>query len=298
MGERSAFSAMRDGALRLCLDAIPSVLSLKISALLEKQPDFSDLISEIRVRVGEISCAVVQGRSVAFSVTLGKDDISDCLGRITRGAMHIHRDTLLKGYMSLPYGVRVGIVGSARYDGGTLFAIGEVSALVFRLPFFDEGIGRLIRDEVMRAGLASALIYSPPACGKTTALRSLARAICEREFVRVVIVDERREVFPELYLDTGVDILSGFAKAEGIEMATRYLNPEIIMVDELGASEADAVRHTALCGVPVVATVHAGKREELPQKSGIGELLRIGVFDYTVGIVRVGGGFGIEVERV
>ncbi|MBQ2737745.1 MAG: hypothetical protein IJF38_03585 [Clostridia bacterium] len=293
-----SLDGVRARAAELALGALPVALRQKITELLTARGMSISDLSEIRARAGRLSFVTAGAQSIAIPIELSGEDILLTLEGMTRGAMHIHRETLLKGYISLPYGIRVGVVGSARYEGGRICAVGDARALVFRLPFFDADIGRRIRESVMGDGPVSCLIYSPPGGGKTTALRSLAYALGEVGYMRAVAVDERRELFPEPYLGLGVDILSGFHKAEGVELATRYLNPELILIDELSSNEAEAVRQASLCGVPIVATAHAGNRDELYKKDGISGLLSLGVFYCTVGIVRQEGRFRIEVERV
>lgn len=296
--QKNAFDSVSERAAELALGAIPPALSQKITELLTSRGVSLSAISEIRARAGRLSSVMAGGVFTAVPTDLSREDIHGALEGMTRGAMHIHRETLLKGYISLPFGIRVGVVGSARYEMGKICAVGEASALVLRLPFFDAEIGRRIRDGVMGEGAASCLIYSPPGGGKTTALRSLAYALGEAGCVRAVVIDERRELSPEPYGSFGVDILSGFHKAEGVELATRYLNPELILLDELNSDEAQAVRRASLCGVPIAATAHAGEIDELYKRDGIAELLSLGVFKYLVGIVRKEGSFGIEVVRV
>ncbi len=297
MASPDLIKRLRTDAYGACLAVLPSTLSFALDRMSRRNADFISDLSEIRLRAGGVSSIVVRGENLPIDAKISKDEVSECFSRLTHGALHIHRDTLLRGYISASHGVRVGIVGSARYDQGRLVAIGEVTSLVFRLPFFDYEIGRKIKDATEDGRLHSLLIYSPPSGGKTTALRSLAWALCEQRYTRVVVIDERRELYEGLYEGTGVDILSGFSKAQGIEIATRVLSPEIILVDELSAAEADATRLCALCGVPIVATVHACRAEELYEKRGIAELLSAGVFDYTVGIVRSRGEYGTVVER-
>ncbi len=296
MSVKDAIRTMRNDALSLCLAVLPPVCRAAIERLNIGGGEIG--ISEIRIRVGDASFIGLPSGSIPLGVSLDGRDVEGCLARLTHGAWHLHADTLLCGYIAAGCGVRVGIVGSARYAGGRLNAIGDVTALVFRLPFFDEKIGRAVRDAVMSDGLHSAVIYSSPCGGKTTALRSLALALCEVGYSRIAVVDERREFYPDVYRGCGVDILSGFERSCGIEIATRVLNPEIILTDELGVAEAQAVRHTALCGVPVVATAHADSKDTLYRKSGICELLSAGVFDYTVGIIRRGADFDIRVDKI
>jgi stage III sporulation protein AA len=124
------------------------------------------------------------------------------------------------------------------------------------------------------------LIYSPPGVGKTTALRALAGVISKEK--RLCVIDERGEFSgDELPF---ASVLSGYGKPLGIEIALRTHSPEIIMVDELGVGEADALSAVLGAGVPLIATAHGGKIEELLSRSATGPLIKSGFFSVFVGI--------------
>ena len=125
----------------------------------------------------------------------------------------------------------------------------------------------------------SALICGEPSCGKTSLLRDLLHEFSARQ-LSVSVVDERGELaWREL---SGCDILHGTPKREGVEHAVRCLAPQVIVFDELGTAEAEAVRGAVNSGVPVVASAHCRQVKELLQRDGIAALLRGGAFMYTV----------------
>lgn len=214
-------------------------------------------------------------------------ELAEVLARITDGSLYSYRDTLKEGYVPLPYGVRVGVTGHSRYDGGETVGIHGISAMVFRLPFgecnFAGELARLFLEKA-RFGM---LIYAPPGGGKTTALRSLVRILSSGDFAkRVAVIDERCEFIQEDYLRCEADILRGYKRADGIEIAARTMNPEIIVIDEIGAKEVGGLLSVMRCGIPVIATVHAQDTDELFMKPGVRALIRAGVFDLFLGIVK------------
>ena len=95
-----------------------------------------------------------------------------------------------------------------------------------------------------------------------------------------------------------MDILSGYSKARGIEIAQRTLAAEIIAVDEIASSdECEAILAVGFGGVSMLATAHAGSRAELFSKKSIAPLINAGVFSCFVRLFREGAGFFAEVEN-
>ena len=109
--------------------------------------------------------------------------------------------------------------------------------------------------------------------------------------MRTVLVDSRGELSGGDYGRTSLlDILIGYPKHLGIEIATRTLSPEVLMVDEIGSRrEAEAILAAAGCGVPLVATAHAGSPLELCRRPAIRPLIRAGLFATLLGLSREGG---------
>ena len=142
------------------------------------------------------------------------------------------------------------------------------------------------------------LLFSPPAAGKTTALLHLAKRISESEEKRVVIVDERGEFSPEDLSDTTVDIIRGYPKPKGIEIALRTLGAEVIVTDEIGtADEARLIEFCGRGGVPFIASAHAASLDELYSKKSIASLINCGFFSSLVRLYKSGSKFDFEVEN-
>ena len=138
------------------------------------------------------------------------------------------------------------------------------------------GMGREVRIS------DSVLILGAPGWGKTTLLRDLIRRRSEREPVGVV--DERGELFPEGF-STGrrTDILRGCRKGEGLQQLLRTMGPGCIALDEI-TEEVDcrALIQAANCGVMLLATAHAGSREEFLSRPVYMPLAEKGVFESLV----------------
>ena len=84
-----------------------------------------------------------------------------------------------------------------------------------------------------------------------------------------------------------IDVLSGYPKAEGIAIATRTLSPELIVCDEIGDErEIAALFEVQRCGVPLIASAHAGEIGDIFCRPAIARLAESGAFGFFIGIKR------------
>jgi stage III sporulation protein AA len=216
--------------------------------------------------------------------------------RLCEGSVYAFRDTIAEGYISLRGGIRVGVCGRAAMSGGKICGIYDIDSLIIRIPHPVPKVGKEIADLIReRKYVSGVLIYSPPGVGKTTLLRALAAELSSgRDARRVSVVDTRGEL--SCSLDNPalcVDILTGYPKHIGISIAARTLGTEVIICDEIGnRAEADAICEAHNCGVPLIASAHAGSVEQLLSRTGLRLLHEAKIFGAYAGIERDGrGGF-------
>ncbi len=239
-------------------------------------------IEEIRLRAGRYSLCVSAGENLVIPIILGSARINEILKKMCGGSLYAFSDTINNGYISFGNGIRVGVVGCATTEDGKIIGVYDISSLCIRIPHRIINCGgeicTLLNRMQYRAGV---LIYSPPGVGKTTVLRGACRQLSTGERPRrVVVIDSRGELSFDLD-ERGMclDILSGYPRGRGIEIATRVMNPELIVCDEIGDTE-EALELVAAgnSGVPLLATAHAGSIEELLSRTGIRILHEAGVF--------------------
>lgn len=260
-------------------------------------------VEEIRLRRESVSSLTTDRGTVLLPVRLSGREMDDTLTRICGGSLYAHSETIGEGYVILDEGVRVGVCGRAAVEQGRVIGVYDPSALSFRIPGDPPIDGRPI-ENLLRAVSGDGrgvLIYAPPGVGKTTLLRSVIRRIGGgSDPRRVAVVDSRGEL--ALRTKNGAygytaDILSGYPRPKGIEIAVRTLNAEVAVCDEIGGvEEAKAILAVQNCGVPLLATAHGRELSGLLCRPGIRMLHDARVFSSYVGIARAENGFSYRIS--
>lgn len=256
-------------------------------------------VEEIRLR-GEGMCSlVIFGREYPLYSSVSCEELWRLLSLVCSGSMYAYRDSIAEGFVTMDGGIRVGVSGRAGYEMGRNVGVGDFTGLCFRIPSSDCTFGVELYEAWRNNGCKGMLIASPPSGGKTTALRSLARFIGGGSRpMRVTVVDERLEFDTSAYRNSSVDILRGYKRSLGVEIAVRTLSAEVIIVDEIySQSDRDAISFAHGSGVSVIATVHAGCMSELKKRDGVRGLLDDGMFPSVAFIERTDGHFGFRMER-
>lgn len=272
-----------------CFKALPSSLIFEIERLCKSRGRCVSDISEIRLRSFGKSSIKLSGEKINLYKEVRQEDVEACLLNICKGSLYSYRDSIAEGYVTCEGGVRVGISGTARYDGGKLVGIGDISSLIFRIPTGKSDVYEELRQawSISKSGM---LIYSPPGIGKTTALRSLVGyigGICSEE---VAVIDERCEFLSSDYKNLSVDILRGYKRSLGMQIALRSMSPSVMVIDEIGREdESRALLDSVNSGVRILATAHAGSYDELLKRKCLAPLFMAEVFDVAVGLFIEGG---------
>ncbi len=266
---------------------LPEYIANEIKNELICSGQSEDGLFEIRLRLGGKSSILTRLGTRTLKSQLGEYDMNVILSKLTGGALYAHRDTIIDGYISALCGVRVGVCGRMRYDGSAPIGVSEIRSFVIRVPHKRCDFGEQLYDIWRSRPDRGMLIYSPPGVGKTTAIRFLAGKI-GISGRRVCVVDERCEFNQEDYTDSEVDILRGYKKSKGIEIAIRTLAPQVVIVDEIGAQEAASLLSTLTLGVPFIATVHAKDSHEILERGAFAPFIEAGAFETLVGIKRCG----------
>ncbi|MDR1241052.1 MAG: stage III sporulation protein AA [Oscillospiraceae bacterium] len=212
-------------------------------------------------------------------------DLNETLKSICNFSIYSFQNQIKNSFITMRGGHRAGICGTAVINQGEIINLAEISSINFRIAREFMGCSEKIFEK-FGFDLGGTLIAGPPASGKTTILRDIARKISSEnlngKFIKTVVIDERREIascyggVPQK--DVGFsDVLADFPKGEGILRAARTFSPEIIICDEIGnLSDAEAVREVLNSGVGIIASVHAKTPEEIANSNRISPILNSG----------------------
>lgn len=279
----------KDPVPRAIMDMLPLPLQIEINSIAESRE-----IEEIRLRQSRYSSLVCDGQNIMLKTLIDSATLADILKGMCGGSLYAYSDTINKGYISLPNGVRVGVCGRAASEGDRIVGVFDISLLCIRIPHTSRRVGMEVCNVLnsLECG-RGVLIYSPPGVGKTTLLRGVATAMASGKYAkRVVVIDTRGEL--SFSLDSKelcLDVLSGYPRRLGVEIATRTLNPQLMICDEIGDYE-EAISLVAAhnCGVPLVASAHAASAAQLLNRTGIRILHEAEIFGAYIGITRDGRG--------
>ncbi len=218
--------------------------------------------------------------SVPYIIT--KEQIDAAFMVLCENSVYSHEEEIKQGFIALQYGHRAGVCGTYTKSG----VVKDVSSINIRIARQIIGCADKAIREFDNKGI---LIAGPPASGKTTLLRDMVRQLSLEYSLRIAVIDTRFEIAASVGgvaindLGDTVDVLSGYEKAYGIEVAVRTLNPQVVVFDEFGnQSETEAVALALNCGVAVIATVHAGNKAELLCNKKVEALRKTGAFSKVI----------------
>ncbi len=266
------------------------ILPEKAAELLRAYPD----AEELRLRARQPASVTRGGMNVICDTVMTDAELKDILVTMCNGSLHAHEHTLRHGYLTAEYGIRVGVAGRVNMTDSSC-SVPHTESLCIRIPHIVRKVCRPLVTRLeqtrFRCGM---LVCGLPGCGKTTLLRDLICTLASPPYrLRVTAVDSRGELRDPDPSRCGIaDYLVGYPKSDGIEIATRVLNPQIMVCDEIGSSDdTDAILAAQNSGVPLVASAHAADIPSLLRRPQFLRLMQAGIFPIALTVERCGGTF-------
>ena len=221
-------------------------------------------------------------------------EIRRLLEHICSYSLYAFEEELRQGFLTVSGGHRIGIAGQAVLQGGAVQNIRNISFLNIRISHQIPGAADSVMPYMYRGEeLCSALVVSPPGCGKTTLLRDLIRQVSDGNPYgagrTVGVVDERSELggsfcgIPQNDLGMRTDVLDACPKEQGMFLLLRSMSPQVIAIDELGSEgELQQLRRAQACGCRILATVHGEDMEDVERRFEAGQEVWERLFDLCI----------------
>lgn len=271
-------------------EQILSLFHGKIRGAIEASVNDFENLQEIRIRAGQPVIFVQNGEETFLYEKITIKDIKSMIEAACGYSGYAYEEEIIRGYITIEGGHRVGLTGRAVLKGQELQTIKHVSALNIRVAHPIIGCAEKWKSYLYQEGRpCHVLIISPPGCGKTTLLRDMIRIFSEGDEkhtgLTVGVVDERSEIAGTYRgmaaHDLGIrtDVMDGCPKTLGMEMLLRTMSPKVLAVDEIGTGDVPAIENALRCGCRMLATLHGECMEDYFGKPGFVSLVKEQVFE-------------------
>lgn len=270
--------------------SVLSVLPKRTASAVERLIMSGSQVEEIRLRTGRPAQLIASsGEFMQDAPVFTREEAAELLDKLCRHSVYAREDELKMGFITLDGGARVGVCGRPVVENGRIKRMTDITSFNFRLTREAVGCAESVMDYLLENGRpVSALIAAPPAGGKTTLLRDIARClsngVCSAPF-KVALLDERGELAglidgaPSFDVGLRTDVMEFAPKAEAMSIFIRTMNPDVILTDEIGgAGDAEALEEAARCGAAVIASAHASGCDELKKRPALQKAMASGVF--------------------
>lgn len=207
-------------------------------------------------------------------------------------SIYSNSQNINNGFITLENGSRIGIAGTAVYEGKEILSVKDINSLNIRVSKEIKNCSEGILNFLYINSFPSIIVAGKPNSGKTTLLRDMTRLLSSgfnNKYYKIAVVDERNEICGKRgdssSMDLGIntDVLTSFSKAKGIEIATRTLSPDMIICDEVATpEEVSSILYAFSSGISFALSVHISSREDLINKPIMKTLLKTQEFKYIV----------------
>ncbi len=263
------------------------ILPEKIKKMLVNVP--LDHMYELRLRANSSPVVCVAGRNfVIGEENISRIDIDNIIHKAADYAIYSVLDQIVKGFITIRGGIRIGIAGEVVMEKGIVSTIKNVNAVCIRIPHEIKNCSYPVLPYIFGEDRPyKTLLIAPPGCGKTTFLRDLAVQVNNSyPQMNTLILDERGEIAAsylgdnQLFVGQRTDVITGGSKSFGFENGIRSMSPNCIVTDEIATQQdAEMIQIASRSGVSVLASAHATDLDEIRNKPAFKKLIEEGVFE-------------------
>ncbi|MBO4848763.1 MAG: stage III sporulation protein AA [Clostridia bacterium] len=274
-----------DHAMNTVLNMLPAGLRAAVGSAVSL-----NTAEELRFRVSRpVQIVTPTGEEILRDAVFTAENARELMEKLCRHSVYAREDELRRGFLTVEGGARVGVAGRPVTDGNGIIRLTDVSCFNIRITREAVGCAEGVMAYLTERGRpVSALIAAPPAGGKTTLLRDVARCFSNgvsADPVKVCLADERGELAgcvggaPSFDVGDRTDVMELAPKAEAIRIFIRTMSPDVIVTDEIGGEDdASALEDASRSGVAVIASAHASSPDELMGRKALEAVMKTGVF--------------------
>lgn len=158
------------------LKYIPTDMRKKIEEYIFNLKD----LEEIRIRTNKPVILNFGTKEEIIEHITSKNEIATILEKICDNSIYSFQEEICEGYVTIPGGHRIGLVGNCIRENGKIKNIKEISSLNFRIAKQIKGTAtnalKFILD-LNKNTIHNTIIISEPGAGKTTLIRDMVRQI-------------------------------------------------------------------------------------------------------------------------
>lgn len=267
------------------LRILPERVKCEVSDIIKRNGLVYSKLTEIHLRINQsVIVKYEYGKEyIIGNIHITSEDINYCLQMITKYSIYAYQDSIRMGFVTVKGGHRVGVMGQAIVENGTISGQKNITFVNIRVAHQVLGCAKNVIPFICDSSVHNTLIISPPNCGKTTLLRDIIRNISNGIDCiprKVALIDERSEIaasfegIPQNDVGQRTDVLDLAPKSQGMILALRAMSPEVIAIDELGGvQDIDAVKQVIHCGCKVIATIHGYDLQDCYNRKELKEII-------------------------